>query len=110
MAQEIFETTLNGLSFKFYEPTETQLALIGRGAVRADKAGKREDYEAAVYAVSDMLDIIDSLIVEESDREELTKMMSTGKLEVGDLMTAMTDKKEVTETTAKPRVRRGRAN
>jgi hypothetical protein len=113
MPQAIAIAELPELIFKVRRPTETQMMMIARGAVRADRAVKKDDLSTTVIAVSDMLDIVDSLIVEEPDREEIIRRMSMGTLEVGELMAAITDAKPEDETpvpvTTKPRVRRGSA-
>lgn len=111
MPQEIKVAELPDLVFKVRTPTDTQMMMIARGAARADRARQKEDLSATIFAVSDMLDIIDSLIVEDAAREEIVTRMSTGTLEVGDLMVAITEAQSTNGTAPapKPRVRRGRA-
>lgn len=105
----ILEATVKDVSFKFTVPTETQMVLIARDAARADGFAKGGNYQDAVYAVADALDIIEGLVVEESDRTELIKLMSKGELEVSELMDVITKVATEAAPRPKPRVRRGSA-
>lgn len=90
------------------QPTETQLILIGRHSKKAEKAGKAEEYKDAVYHMADALDIIDSLIVEDEDREYIIDLMSSGKLEIDALLTFISADRGATKTAPKPRVSRAK--
>lgn len=114
-ARKVYTAEIKDLQVPFHAPTDTQLAFIGRAAVRADRAQKKEDYRTAIMAVADMLDIVDSLFVEESDREAVAELMRNGKLEVEELMGAIeyarlnANAGAPSAGPAKPRVRRGAA-
>jgi hypothetical protein len=86
--------------------------MVARSMARAERAQKTEDINTAVFAIADMLDIVDSLIIDESDRDEFVRLMSIGQLEVSELMTAIHDARQEQQAPpapAKPRVRRGSA-
>ena len=109
----VIPATVRGLNFTFTPLGETQMALLGRSSVRAIKAARKDDREGIVYAVAQMLDIIESAITDDGDRDEILNLMIQGKLEVEELMSVMetaraeADEEEKTRDMT-PRVHRGR--
>lgn len=110
----VIPATVRGLDFTFTPLGETQMALLGRSSVRAVKAAKKDDREGIVYAVAQMLDIIESAITDDGDRDEIVNLMIRGELEVEELMSVMEkaradadEEEKIRDTT--PRVHRGRA-
>lgn len=84
----IFKATVAGREVPVYEATHTQVAFIGRYTNHATKALEAGDTQAALFAVGDVLDILDSLIVEATDRAHLSKLMMTGELEAQEFIQA----------------------
>lgn len=115
MAEDtIVSAVIRGLEFKFRPLTETQMALLGRASLKAIKAARNEDTEGTVYSVATMLDIIESAIMDEGDRDAIVQLMIRGELEVNELMSCMQEAKskydeENGTSDMKPRVHRGKA-
>ena len=85
----IYFADIAGRSVRVKRPTETQAALMGRGAIRAERAQLRQDLNEALRAVGSVLDIVESLIWDQGDREFLTGLMASGELEVQEVMEAL---------------------
>lgn len=117
MAQpkQVYTADIKGEKIQFHAPTDTQLAFMGRAAIRADRAQRKELYRETITAVADMLDIVDSLFIEETDREYVAELMLKGQLEIEELMGAIeyarleAASNAPTNGPVKPRVRRGSA-
>ena len=83
---------------------EAQLALLAREAGRLSR-GALEGKDAMI-AVARIMDIMEQTVVQQEDRDFLTDQMIAGKLELRDLMGALTVFGEEAPTTGP--VRRGR--
>jgi hypothetical protein len=110
-ALPVYFAMISGRSVKVHRPTETQAALMGRAGIKANRAYLRNDLTGALEAVGDVLDVVEFLIVDESDREWLKGLMIQGQLEVQEVMEAVrvTAGANDPESSPKPRVTRGRA-
>lgn len=86
--RETYPAELADRTVDVYEATETQLALIGRFTKKAKMAASAGEVEEAVYAMASILDILDSLVVKDEDREYLVNLMMLGKLEASDFIEA----------------------
>ena len=82
---------------------DAQLLLLGREA----RLAAREDTEQArrLAAVGRIFDLLESVVVQEEDKEYLMDLTVKGDLELKDMMDFIT---AFSEPEAKPRVRRGR--
>lgn len=108
--RKIFDADIKGVTVKIRELTETQVALLARAASRLQRAADSSNPIGAFDHVGQMLDIIESIIVEQSDKAEISRLMTIGELEVADLIDALSAASEpVVKAAAKPRVRRGQA-
>lgn len=108
--RKTYPALLADRTVEVYEATETQLAFIGRFAKKVNLAANAGQTEEAVYAMASILDILDSLVVKDEDREFLGQLMMTGKLEASDFIEAWRDAIPVKKaTTPPPRVSRGKA-
>jgi hypothetical protein len=109
-----YPATIGGREIYVLEATETQIAFMGRFQKRAQKAMDNGDAVAAVYSIADILDVLDSLIVNDEDREFLAGKMMVGELGAEDFVNAWREALPTGEkapaTGPKPRVTRGKAS
>jgi hypothetical protein len=86
---------------------DTQMMLLAREA----KVLQRDDISAdrQLTAVDRMFRILESAIVQPSDREFLEDLMLDGELDLRELTSFVTIFAEAEDTAEKPKVRRGRA-
>ena len=88
---------------------DTQRMLIARWAVML----QRDDItgEQKLNLLNKMFDTLESVIVQQEDRDFLEELMAAGELDLRELIGFMTafDKNIAGEGQAKPKVRRGRA-
>ena len=89
--RNIHTAKVAGREVPVYEATPTQIAFIGRFTKRAAKALEVDDVQAAMYSIGDVLDILDSLVVNPADRDELSKLMITGALEADEFINAWSE-------------------
>jgi hypothetical protein len=105
-----YDATIGDRKVPVFAATETQIAFLARFTRRADIAFKANKMEAAMQSIADILDLLDSLIVDPDDREYLTGRMMTGELEAEEFINAYANAiPESGETPTPPRVTRGRA-
>jgi hypothetical protein len=88
-ARSVYLATIAGRSVKVHRLTETQAAMLGRYAVRAERATRAGALEAAVRDMANILDMLDMLIAEEDDRAWVESLMARGELEVRELLEAV---------------------
>lgn len=106
----IYPSVLAGLNVRLYQPTETQLALMGRFALKAQGQAIAKDGMASLHSISKVFDILESLVVEEADKETILDLLGQGKLDLEDVMSALRSTAPELEPTngPVPRVTRGR--
>lgn len=86
---------------------DTQRMLIARWAVMI----QRDDIPGAqkLELLSKMFDTLESVIVQQEDRDYVEELMAAGQLDLRELISFMTAFDNQGEGGAKPKVRRGRA-
>lgn len=93
---EVVTGTIAGMQVAVRRPTDAQVVLLGRYAriierTEAKAAGVSDEarlealWNDALGRMSDALEIIEHLIVSDSDREDVEHGMRTGKIKVQDL-------------------------
>lgn len=92
-----------------FAATETQIAFLARFSRRADIAFKANKMEVAMQSIADILDLLDSLVVNQDDREYLTGRMMIGDLEAEEFIDAYANAIPESGEAPTPRVTRGRA-
>lgn len=98
----IVTTSIASRDIQVKLPTETQLILMGRAAKHGQRAFLKQEIVEGIYNLVDALDIVDSLIVEQDDREFLIGLMSRGELEIDELLNAIKESTPEEEAEAKP--------
>lgn len=97
MAEQNFIRSVNGREIKFRRPNDTQMLLVGRLLRRAESVrSKAEGGEAdeaqvtgTVHELSKILDIIDSMVVDEEDRSWLEDQMVLGAVDMSALTSTL---------------------
>lgn len=83
--------------------TDAQYALLARESQILQRDGI--DNARKVKGAARMFDVLESMVVQEDDRDFLTDQIAAGDVTLGDLMDFVTT---FTEAEEKPKVRRGR--
>jgi hypothetical protein len=93
---------------KFYQPNDTQMVMLARGASLAQRMPTK-----AVHGVAQILDVLDALVVEPEQREWLTDNMIKGLVQLDNLRDVIegfrTDEREQANSKPKLPVKRARS-
>lgn len=95
---------INGRSIVVRQLRDAQLTLLAREA----KVIQRPDRDRQMDAAARMFNILESAVVQDSDREFLLDEITIGKIELKDILTFISVFSEEEEGPEKPKVRRGR--
>lgn len=114
MTTETRTVTILGRDMEVTQVNETQYMLLGREAKRVqalvkDEKVAPEDVQSVLAAMARVLNILETRVVNEDDREFLVDKMSVGELSIFDvipIIRAFYD--DVEGQPAKPKVTRGR--
>jgi len=95
--------------------TDVQFMLMGREAQKVQRALKnstvgKEQVPSLLASMATVLDILETRVVDEEDREYLIDLMKTGDLELHDLTPIISVFIEDEEAPKKAAVRRGRTS
>jgi hypothetical protein len=101
MAESNFTRTISGREIEFHRPTDAQILMVGRllrvsrgfTDMKEDEVD-REQIQGGVERMSMILDIIDSMVVNPSDRDWLETGIINGKLDLEQLMGALNEEQE----------------
>lgn len=96
---------INGCSIVVRKINDAQIALMARETKQAQRSDI--DNSRRMAAVARMFDILESAVVQDSDREFLLDGIVAGKVEMKDLLSFVSAFSEDQEE-EKPKVRRGR--
>lgn len=94
-----------GRSIKVKTLNETQQLFMNRDGKRAQRAAKSGEYQAAVTALVNVMEIIDHLIVDEDDRDFVALEIAKGTLEAPELVEAILQGAKAVEAEAVPQKR-----
>lgn len=108
MADQVFDREINGRTIQFKPPTDAQLLMIGR-LLRTSRSFvntetenlDKEQVQGGVERMSLILDIIDSMVVDPTDRDWLEARIIDGTLDMDNLMGALTAENEPTNRATK---------
>lgn len=88
---------------------DMQLMFIAREARKLQRLdGDQDSNRTAIMSAGRVLDVLESAIVKEADKEFLIDLMVTGELQFKDMTAVFTAFGDDKEEAPKPRVRRGR--
>lgn len=94
--------TVGGVSIVVKRPTEGQLAVV----YRAGRQAQREPHRAA-EALMVILDVFESMIINDDDRFQVVEMVATAKIDLDDLLPILRAFKDPQAEEATPAARLG---
>ena len=115
MTDKTRSVTIKGREIDVVAPTDVQFMLMGREAQRVQRALKndtisKEQIPNMLNSMATVLDILETRVVSEEDREYLIDLMKAGDLEIHDLSPIISAFASEEEAPKKTVVRRGRTN
>jgi hypothetical protein len=108
--------TVKGRDIKVVQPTDVQFMLMGREAQRVQRALRndtisKEQVPGLLSSMATVLDILETRVVDEGDREYLIDLMKAGELGLNELTPIINAfAAEEDDTPKKPVARRGRTS